>query len=118
MHTCVIMLTCTTSHQRHLDMRPHVSAIHLVGHTQCPSILCSSVLTLRYSEYEEPQSLENQHVDTLLEEEFKRRHLATHNRPALEDCIEEEFETDLCEFLRQRQEPSLAKAVAEHRITW
>lgn len=73
---------------------------------------------LACSEYDEPQPLQNEQVDSLLDEEFKRRHLASHNRPALEDCTEEEFEADLCEFLRQRQEPSLAKAVAEHRITW
>lgn len=54
----------------------------------------------------------------MLEEEFQRRHLAHHNRPALADCTEEEFEADLCDFLRQNQEPSLAKAVADHRITW
>lgn len=72
----------------------------------------------RYNEYEEPQPLGNEQVNTLLEEEFQRRHLAAHDRRALQDCTEEEFEADLCEFLRQRQEPSLAKAVAEHRITW
>lgn len=69
-------------------------------------------------EYEEPLQLQTGQVDSLLDEEFRRRHLALHDRPALEDCTEEEFEADLCEFLRQRQEPALAKAVTEHRITW
>ena len=69
-------------------------------------------------EYDEPQALENQPADSFQDEEFKRRHLASHDRPPLEDCTEEAFEADLCEFLRQRQEFSLAKAVSEHRITW
>ena len=70
------------------------------------------------SEYDEPQALENQPADSFQDEEFKRCHLASHDRPSLDDCTEEAFEADLCEFLRQRQEFSLAKAVSEHRITW
>ncbi|KAL3140810.1 hypothetical protein ABBQ32_005353 [Trebouxia sp. C0010 RCD-2024] len=68
-------------------------------------------------EYEESQQPHSNQVDSLLDEDFRRRYLASHDRPALEDCTEEDFEADLCEFLRCRQEPALAKAVTEHRIT-
>lgn len=72
----------------------------------------------RHSTSDEAQPLAGEQVDTLLEEEFQRRHLAQHDRPPLEECTEDEFEADLCDFLRQNQEPSLAKAVADRRITW
>lgn len=72
----------------------------------------------RHSTYDEAQPPASEQVDTLLEAEFQRRHLAQHDRPSLEECTEDEFEADLCDFLRQNQEPSLAKAVADHRITW
>ena len=93
----------------YLDNAP---GIHHLQFANSP--LCS----LQCSEYEELQHRPNEHMDSFLDEEFRRRHLASHDRPALEDCTEEEFEADLCEFLRQRQEPALAKAVTEHRITW
>lgn len=72
----------------------------------------------RHSVYDEAQPPASEQVDVLLEAEFQRRHLAQHDRPSLEECTEDEFEADLCDFLRQNQEPSLAKAVADHRITW
>ena len=68
--------------------------------------------------YNEAQQPAGEQVDSLLQEEFQRRHLAQHDRPHLEECTEEEFEADLCDFLRQNQESTLAKAVADHRITW
>ena len=68
--------------------------------------------------YDEAQQPAGEQVDSLLQEEFQRRHLAQHDRSHLEECTEEEFEADLCDFLRQNQEPTLAKAVADHRITW
>ena len=68
--------------------------------------------------YDDAEPPAGEQVDSLLEEEFQRRHLAQHDRRALEECTEEEFETDLCDFLRQNQEPTLAKAVGDHRITW
>lgn len=76
------------------------------------------LLHLQCREYEQPQQVHNNQDDSLLDEEFRRRYLVSHDRPALEDCNEEDFEADLCEFLRCRQEPALAKAVTEHRITW
>lgn len=81
-----------------------------------PNPSCKPLSTCR--EYEEPQQPHNNQLDSLLDEEFRRRYVASHDRPALEDCTEEDFEADLCEFLRCRQEPALAKAVTEHRITW
>lgn len=76
------------------------------------------IVWYRHSTYDEAQQPAGEQVDSLLQEEFQRRHLAQHDRPHLEECTEEEFEADLCDFLRQNQESTLAKAVADHRITW
>ncbi|KAK9787109.1 hypothetical protein WJX73_001287 [Symbiochloris irregularis] len=78
---------------------------------------CSANPNPMYGSCAIAQEAPDEAIDTMLQEQAQRLHMAKCTRPSLTACSEREFEADLYAFLEQRGEEALATKLRNKQIT-